>query len=151
MFTHSDIWHGVDTLASSQGYSASGLAKKAGLDPTSFNKSKRFNPDGKARWPSTESISKILDVTDMTMADFSQMIKQNAKAPKAIGKARRKEIAEVAAKILLDTEAVLFNSKEPFVFTSGRISPVYTDCRRLIAFVEERKKLMNFGHCIERS
>ncbi len=145
MFTHSDIWHGIDMLATRNGYSASGLAKKAGLDATSFNKSKRFNPDKKARWPSTESLTKILKVTDTTMADFSQMIKQGGKLPKAINKARRKEIAKIAAKILLDTEAVLFNSEEPFVFTSGRISPVYTDCRRLIAFVEERKVLMNFG------
>jgi orotate phosphoribosyltransferase len=56
---------------------------------------------------------------------------------------RKAEIAKHAAKILLDTKCVLFNSKEPFVFTSGRISPVYTDCRRLIGFVEERKALMD--------
>lgn len=145
MFTHTDIWSGIDKLAANKGYSASGLAKKAGLDPTSFNKSKRFNPDGKARWPSTESISKILAVTDMTMADFSHVIHSEDKYPKAIGTARRQEIADIAAKILLETKAVLFNAREPFVFTSGRISPVYTDCRRLIAFVEERKTLMNFG------
>lgn len=55
------------------------------------------------------------------------------------------KIAEETAKILLDTKSVLFNSKEPFTFTSGKISPVYTDCRRLIAFPAERTKLMQFA------
>lgn len=50
-----------------------------------------------------------------------------------------------AAKILLTTKSVLFNSREPFVFTSGRISPVYTDCRRLISFPQERSTLMDMG------
>ena len=50
-------------------------------------------------------------------------------------------VAYEAAKILLNTKSVLFNSREPFVFTSGRISPVYTDCRRLISFPTERSYL----------
>lgn len=74
MFAHSDIWRGIDGLASSLGYSASGLAKKAGLDPTAFNKSKRISPDGKPRWPSTESLSKILNVTGATMSDFISIL-----------------------------------------------------------------------------
>lgn len=74
MFSHNDVWRGIDRLASSFGYSPSGLAKKAGLDPTSFNKSKRISPDGKPRWPSTESIAKILSVTGATMNDFFALI-----------------------------------------------------------------------------
>lgn len=70
MFTHTDIWRAIDRLALTFGYSASGLAKKAGLDPTTFNKSKRFSADGKPRWPSTESIAKILAVTGATMSEF---------------------------------------------------------------------------------
>ncbi|MFA7276935.1 MAG: orotate phosphoribosyltransferase [Pseudobdellovibrionaceae bacterium] len=53
--------------------------------------------------------------------------------------------AKIAAKILLDTKSVLFNSREPFVFTSGRISPVYVDIRRLISFPNERTTLMDMG------
>ncbi len=53
--------------------------------------------------------------------------------------------AKIAAKILLDTKSVLFNSREPFVFTSGRISPVYVDIRRLISFPAERTTLMDMG------
>ncbi len=70
MLTHENIWHAIDRLAASFGYSASGLAKQAGLDPTSFNKSKRFSSDGKPRWPSTESVSRVLAATGATMSDF---------------------------------------------------------------------------------
>lgn len=58
---------------------------------------------------------------------------------------RKKEIAQTAAKILLDTKCVLFNAKEPFTYTSGRKGPVYTDCRRLISFTEERETLMGYA------
>ena len=74
MFTHAKLWSAIDQLARSNGYSASGLAKKAGLDPTSFNKSKRKAPDGKPRWPSTESLSKVLAATDCTMSDFTALM-----------------------------------------------------------------------------
>lgn len=74
MLTHENIWHAIDRLAATFGYSASGLAKQAGLDPTSFNKSKRFSADGKPRWPSTESISRVLDATGATMSDFLSMM-----------------------------------------------------------------------------
>lgn len=70
MITHDGIWTAIDRLATSFGYSTSGLAKKAGLDPTSFNRSKRIGPDGKPRWPSTESLSRILSATGATMSDF---------------------------------------------------------------------------------
>jgi len=70
MYAHKDIWLAIDRLAEGAGYSPSGLAKKAGLDPTTFNKSKRVSADGKPRWPSTESIAKILAVTSMTMSEF---------------------------------------------------------------------------------
>ena len=73
MFTHKEIWQAIDDLAQRHGYSASGLAKAAGLDPTTFNKSKRISADGKPRWPSTESISKILAVTGENMAEFLRL------------------------------------------------------------------------------
>jgi phage repressor protein C with HTH and peptisase S24 domain len=70
MLRHSDIWNAIDRLAREHNLSASGLAKRAGLDPTTFNKSKRKTRDGKERWPSTESISKILQATGATLGDF---------------------------------------------------------------------------------
>jgi phage repressor protein C with HTH and peptisase S24 domain len=70
LLSHDMIWRAIDRIAESNGYSTSGLAKRAGLDPTSFNRSKRFTPEGKPRWPSTESISRVLSVTNATMAEF---------------------------------------------------------------------------------
>lgn len=70
MLEHDDIWRAIDRLASERGLSASGLARRAGLDPTTFNRSKRVTRDGKPRWPSTESIAKILAATGSKMADF---------------------------------------------------------------------------------
>ena len=70
MLTHSDIWRAIDRLAREYGFSASGLARRAGLDPTTFNKSKRTTRDGRLRWPSTESIAKILAATGAGLEEF---------------------------------------------------------------------------------
>lgn len=70
MLSHERIWAAIDTLAKRHRLSPSGLAKKAGLDPTTFNKSKRNSVDGRPRWPSTESISKIMAATSSTIEEF---------------------------------------------------------------------------------
>lgn len=70
MLKHADVWRAIDRLASEHRLSPSGLARKAGLDPTTFNRSKRVTREGRPRWPSTESISKILAATDATLAEF---------------------------------------------------------------------------------
>lgn len=75
MLTHSRIWTAIDSLAQSNGLSASGLAKRAGLDPTTFNKSKRVAPDGRPRWPSTESLAKILDATSTSLDTFLDVVR----------------------------------------------------------------------------
>lgn len=74
MLTHAQIWRAIDQLAERHGLSASALAKRAGLDPTTFNRSKREQPDGRARWPSTESIAKILAATGASLDDFMVLI-----------------------------------------------------------------------------
>jgi phage repressor protein C with HTH and peptisase S24 domain len=71
---HEEIWRALDTLAAEAGMSASGLARRAGLDPTTFNPSKRRMPDGRARWPSTESLSKALDAAGATLETFSHLV-----------------------------------------------------------------------------
>lgn len=73
MLTHKQIWNAIDGLAKSHDMTASGLAKRAGLDPTTFNKSKRVAPNGKERWPSTESISKILEATRSNLDEFVRL------------------------------------------------------------------------------
>ena len=57
----------------------------------------------------------------------------------------KKIIAELTARMLLEVEAVRFYTDEPFTFTSGLASPVYTDCRRLISFPRVRNALMDLG------
>jgi len=81
MLTHAQIWNALDRLAEQAGLSASGLAKRSGLDPTTFNKSKRITPDGRARWPSTESVAKALAATGTTIDNFVQLIEEGARAP----------------------------------------------------------------------
>lgn len=60
--------------------SASGLARRAGLDPTTFNKSKRVTREGKLRWPSTESVSKILTATSAPIGEFISYIGEEGSA-----------------------------------------------------------------------
>ena len=71
---HEDVWRALDTLAAEYGLSASGLAKRAGLDATTFNPSKRRMPDGRARWPSSESLSKVLDATGASLEAFTALV-----------------------------------------------------------------------------
>src|SRR5256884_9696586 len=66
--------------------------------------------------------------------------------------ASESDAAEITARILLETQSVLFRPDDPFTFTSGRKSPVYIDCRRLISFPRARTKLMDLGaELIERN
>jgi phage repressor protein C with HTH and peptisase S24 domain len=74
MLTHAQIWTALDRLAARAGLSPSGLARKAGLDPTTFNRSKRMTPEGRSRWPSTESLAKSLAATGTSMETFVQLI-----------------------------------------------------------------------------
>ncbi len=74
MLTHAQVWSAIDRLAARAGLSASGLARRAGLDPTTFNKSKRITPQGRARWPSTESIAKALAATGTPFDTFVTLI-----------------------------------------------------------------------------
>jgi phage repressor protein C with HTH and peptisase S24 domain len=74
MFSHKQVWAAIDTIAERYGFSASGLAKKSGLDPTSFNPSKRHGPDGRPRWPTTESIARVLDASGASVEEFSDLL-----------------------------------------------------------------------------
>src|SRR5215475_14442062 len=74
LLTHEQIWAALDRLAARAGLSASGLARSSGLDPTTFNKSKRITTDGRERWPSTESLAKALAATNSSIETFVQLI-----------------------------------------------------------------------------
>lgn len=87
MFSHKQVWAAIDTIAERYGYSASGLAKKSGLDPTSFNPSKRNGPDGRPRWPTTESIANLLEAAGATVEEFADLLSGRKGQPP-----RRKQI-----------------------------------------------------------
>ena len=84
MLTHDQIWTALDRLAERAGLSPSGLAKRSGLDPTTFNKSKRITPDGRERWPSTESMAKALAATNSSIDTFVQLIGDSARTVQSV-------------------------------------------------------------------
>ena len=49
------------------------------------------------------------------------------------------------AKILLDIDAIKFSFSNPFILTSGKKSPIYVDCRKLISYTKERNLILNFA------
>jgi phage repressor protein C with HTH and peptisase S24 domain len=87
LLTHEQIWSALDRLAARAQLSPSGLARRAGLDPTTFNKSKRVTADGRARWPSTESVAKALAAADASIDTFVELM----------GDGTRQETSPVAA------------------------------------------------------
>ena len=74
MLTHGQVWAAIDALAGRYNLTASALARRAGLDATTFNKSKRQTPDGRLRWPSTESVAKVLDATGASLDEFMSLL-----------------------------------------------------------------------------
>jgi phage repressor protein C with HTH and peptisase S24 domain len=84
MLTHGQIWAALDRLAERSGLSPSGLAKRSGLDPTTFNKSKRITPDGRERWPSTESVAKALAATNSSIDSFVALIGDGARTVQSV-------------------------------------------------------------------
>ena len=73
MFTHEDLWNAIEILARNNHMTCSGLARASGLDPTTFNKSKRASKYGQPRWLSMETIAKVLAATHTTADQFAGM------------------------------------------------------------------------------
>jgi len=73
--SHAKLWKALDALAHREGTSPSGLARRAGLDATSFNPSKRFGPGDppRPRWPSTESLTRVLEATGLSLGAFAAL------------------------------------------------------------------------------
>jgi phage repressor protein C with HTH and peptisase S24 domain len=82
--THEQIWSALDRLAANSGLSPSALARRSGLDPTTFNKSKRIAADGRERWPSTESIAKALAAVDRSIDHFVALIGGGARPVRSV-------------------------------------------------------------------
>ena len=82
MLSHDRVWAAIDALAERYDLSASGLARRAGLDSTAFNKSKRMSTDGRPRWPSTESLAKIIEATRSSLDEFLELVEGRAPTTK---------------------------------------------------------------------
>jgi phage repressor protein C with HTH and peptisase S24 domain len=80
MLTHSKVWTAIDALARRYGLSPSGLARRAGLDATAFNRSKRVTPEGRPRWPTTESVAKVLAATGASLDEFVNLLDDDGPA-----------------------------------------------------------------------
>ena len=82
MLTHGKVWAAIDALARRYRLSPSGLAKRAGLDATAFNLSKRVTPEGRPRWPTTESLAKVLKATGATLDEFVDLVDAQTAGPR---------------------------------------------------------------------
>jgi phage repressor protein C with HTH and peptisase S24 domain len=84
--SHAQLWKAIDSLARHEGLSVSALAKRAGLDATSFNPSKRFGPGEppRPRWPSTESLTRILTATGLSLGEFAALARDAVERPAAV-------------------------------------------------------------------
>ena len=84
--SHGQIWKAIDGLARREGISASALARRAGLDSTSFNPSKRFGPGDppRPRWPSTESLTRILQATGLSLGEFATLAQDAPERPSTV-------------------------------------------------------------------
>jgi len=84
--SHAQIWKAIDGLARHEGLSVSGLARRAGLDATSFNPSKRFGPGDppRPRWPSTESLTRVLTATGLSLGEFAALARDAAQRPSTV-------------------------------------------------------------------
>lgn len=80
-FTHATVWRAIDRTAKAHGLSVSGLARTASLDPTAFNKSKRLSPTRKPRWPSVETIAKVLNGVGDSVEDFVERLDEHRGKP----------------------------------------------------------------------
>jgi phage repressor protein C with HTH and peptisase S24 domain len=106
MLSHDRIWAAIDALAARYGMSASGLARKAGLDATSFNRSKRTSLVGRDRWPSTESISKILRATGASLDEFMKLVEPDVEQRLARMTVPLVGMAQAGAGRLFDAEGM---------------------------------------------
>ena len=77
--THANVWRAIDRTAEAHGLTASGLARGAGLDPTAFNKSKRLSPTQKRRWPSVETIAKVLNSVGDSIEEFVERLNDHGR------------------------------------------------------------------------
>ena len=74
MLTHPQLWRAIDAIAARRNVSLSTLAQSAHLDRTVLDPSKRVSRNGHERWPSTETLWKLLAGADVTLSEFGELL-----------------------------------------------------------------------------
>ena len=115
MLSHAGVWAAIDALADRHGLSASALARKAGLDSTAFNRSKRQSGDGRLRWPSTESVAKALAATNGITEEAAREMFVARQPMGRLGTAR--EIADIA--LYLASDEAAFTTGQMYMVDGG--------------------------------
>jgi CheY-like chemotaxis protein len=136
MFTSDELWKTVDLLALRHGLSPSAIAIRAGLDPTTLNKSKRLGLDGQPRWLSTETLSKILGATRTSLEDFADIV--------AATRPHGEEVQRSATKahiLLVESDAALAARATAELSEAGYFVEAAPDLRRALAVIESGTRL----------
>ena len=143
MFTSEQIWKAVDELAREHGLSASRLSIMAGLDPTALNKSKRIGSDGRPRWMSTETVAKILAVTNTSLGEFVRKL-EDIDAEPAAHAALHAEARGLAGKpriLLVDQDEIFATHAAACLEEAGYETRVMPDFRRALEMIEGAQPL----------
>lgn len=143
MFTSEQIWKAVDALAQEHGLSASRLSIMAGLDPTALNKSKRIGSEGRPRWMSTETVAKILSVTNTSLGEFVRMVGESG-GDAAVHAALHSSAGWLASK----RRILLVDQDEPFaahaaacLVEAGYEASLMPDFRHALELIESGQPL----------
>lgn len=121
--THERLWAAIDAIAEQNGLSPSALARRAGLSSTAFNKSKRVTSDGRPRWPSTESIAKILEATEADLSDLMRLI--GVERPRRSGEAGAVPVLVAPQMALGFAEEAATTPGEPVRFPGGEDATLF--------------------------
>jgi CheY-like chemotaxis protein len=143
MFTSEQIWKAVDALAREHGMSASRLSIMAGLDPTALNKSKRIGSDGRPRWMSTETVAKILSVTNTSLGEFVRML-DTVGAESTAHAAQHAEAGWLAARpriLLVDQDEIFAAHAAACLEQAGYEISVVPDFRHALELIESGRQL----------
>jgi len=142
--SHTEIWTAIDALAKRFDMSPSAMAKLAGLDPTSFNRSKRGEGDTRPRWPSTESLAKVLEATGVGFSEFAALTERarppNPRAVPLIGFAQAGEVGvfdEAGAPVGQDWDEIDFPGQGEegayaLEIAGDALAPIYRDGDRIL-------------------
>ena len=138
MFTHQQIWDAIEALARSRGWSLSRLAVRAGLDPTALNRSKRCGFDGKPRWPSTETLAKLLAATETTLGAFCRLVEH---ASEAEGEASSEQQATRGNVLLVEDDAFSRESSAKGLRQAGYIVHIAADHRGALDILDGERPI----------